>query len=791
MEKDNIGESQNNKNRKRILIGALIILALCIGFVLFWTRNKSLMQRDVYSSQSTKNQELKKLEIKDELKKEVGSLELDIEEFFVDDVSGEELSFAGDVSHINLNKVGTYDIKIQHGDVIYKSKLVVEDTVKPEVEFQDLLKPFGAEVKAEDFVKSAKDKSKLTYEILSKIDTKSKEKQEVKVKVTDEGGNFVEGKVFLTFVNIKPSITVEAGTENNLKLEDFFEEGKVSSDYKLKTVLSQLIFNHVEKIPVVFTHKGAEVIAYVEVKDTVAPKAEARAVTTFVGIMPKAEEFVTNIVDATDVNVTFVNQPNVNNTGKSAVTVELTDEGGNSIRVESTLTVMQDEEPPVIYGAYDFTYYPGERSLTANVSVGDNIDPNPSLSVDKSKVNEAKAGTYPLTYIARDRAGNESRVTIRVTVKLRIPYEPKGNTGNAELNQLADAILRSIINGEMNQYEQAYSIFNWVRYNISYKAQNNRTNLVAGALAGLKQRSGDCYIYRFTNQALLTRAGISNYGTNSDTGSHAWAMATIGGRSFISDALWGYFDVPLSVVRQRLNQFESGHFDNTHSNTKIQMETEEEKIPFETKTKDNPNEYVGYRKTLQAGQEGVKQKMYQVTYKDGKEVSRDFVSENIVTKAIEEIVEVGTKVKSKPKITWIGADTINIKEGESINLLSDVSAVDTTYNISLKVTVDAPSFDKAGTYTVTYRAKAKDGSEVSRDRLVVVSARETTTTTTTGTTNTTTTTSQPTTSTTTTSTSKTETEAPKPTATPSPTPTPEVTESPVDGESVDAESGQD
>ena len=109
----------------------------------------------------------------------------------------------------------------------------------------------------------------------------------------------------------------------------------------------------------------------------------------------------------------------------------------------------------------------------------------------------------------------------------------------------------------------------------------------------------------------------------------------------------------------------------------------------------------------------------------------------------------------------------------------------------MKVTVDAPSFDKAGTYTVTYRAKAKDGSEVSRDRLVVVSARETTTTTTTGTTNTTTTTSQPTTSTTTTSTSKTETEAPKPTATPSPTPTPEVTESPVDGESVDAESGQD
>lgn len=745
------------------------------------------MQRNIYSSQSTKNQEIKKLDIKDELRKEVGSLELDIEEFFVDDVSGEELSFAGDISHINLNKVGTYDIKIQHGDVIYKSKLVVEDTVKPEVEFQDLLKPFGAEVKAKDFVKSAKDKSKLTYEMLSKFDTKSKEKQEIKVKVTDEGGNFVEGKVFLTFVDIKPSITVEAGSENNLKIEDFFEEEKVSSDYKLKTVLSQLIFNHVEKIPVVFTHKGEEVISYVDVKDTVAPTADARVVTTFISVMPKAEEFVTNIIDATDVNVKFVNQPNVNSTGKSTVTVELTDEGGNSIRVESTLTVMRDEEAPVIYGAYDFTYYPGERSLTANVSVGDNIDPNPSLNVDKSKVNESKAGTYPLTYIARDRAGNESRVTVRVTVKLRIPYKPKGNTGNAELNQLADSILRYIINGEMNQYEQAYRIHSWIRGNLYYKAQNNRTDFVAGALAGLRQRSGDCYIYKFTNQALLTRAGISNYGTNSDSGSHAWAMVTIGGRSFISDPLWGYYDVPISIVRQRLNQFDSEYFDNSHSNTKIQMETEEEKIPFKTKTKDNPNEYVGYRKTLQAGQEGVKQKMYQVTYKDGKEVSRDFVSENIVTKAIEEIVEVGTKVKSKPKITWTGADTINIKEGESINLLSDVSAVDATDNSSLKVTVDAPSFDKAGTYTITYRAKAKDGTEVSRERLVVVSARETTTTTTE--TTTTTTTSKPTTSTTTASTSKTETEAPTPN--PSPTPTPEVTESPVDSELVDAETGQD
>lgn len=73
-----------------------------------------------------------------------------------------------------------------------------------------------------------------------------------------------------------------------------------------------------------FTHSCTLIV-----EDTIPPKGEAVAVTLEVGSTCGADSFVTGIVDATAVTVTFVEEPDFAKAGSQSVQVCLTDRGGN------------------------------------------------------------------------------------------------------------------------------------------------------------------------------------------------------------------------------------------------------------------------------------------------------------------------------------------------------------------------------------------------------------------------------------------------------------------------------
>lgn len=167
----------------------------------------------------------------------------------------------------------------------------------------------------------------------------------------------------------------------------------------------------------------------------------------------------------------------------------------------------EDKEPPVIVGVKEITVPAGSSvSYKRGVDVTDNWDKEVVFTVDNSQVDLYKAGDYPITYIAVDRAGNTAEVTTTLHVE-----EPTVNTATEELvNSMADDLLEEITTDSMSQYEVAKAIFDWVHENIGYADNSPKEDWVKGAYRGLKEHQGDCFVYAMTSKCLLTRAGIKN-----------------------------------------------------------------------------------------------------------------------------------------------------------------------------------------------------------------------------------------------------------------------------------------
>lgn len=84
---------------------------------------------------------------------------------------------------------------------------------------------------------------------------------------------------------------------------------------------------------------GRDFTAQVEVVDTVAPTATANAVTSH-GELPAPELFISQVMDATKVTVTYKSVPDVTVAGEQTVILLLTDEAGNCSEVSAQLTVI-------------------------------------------------------------------------------------------------------------------------------------------------------------------------------------------------------------------------------------------------------------------------------------------------------------------------------------------------------------------------------------------------------------------------------------------------------------------
>jgi transglutaminase/protease-like cytokinesis protein 3 len=137
---------------------------------------------------------------------------------------------------------------------------------------------------------------------------------------------------------------------------------------------------------------------------------------------------------------------------------------------------------------------------------------------------------------------------------------------------LADKVLATITTSGMSQVEKAKEIYKWTRANIGYVDHSDKSDWKKAAIQGFRKRTGDCFVYFATAQALLNRAGIENQGIVKIDGHHFWSLIRI-------DNVWHHFDatprkgdkVPFSLFMLTDAQIEA--YSKAHKNSHVWDQT--------------------------------------------------------------------------------------------------------------------------------------------------------------------------------------------------------------------------
>ncbi len=96
----------------------------------------------------------------------------------------------------------------------------------------------------------------------------------------------------------------------------------------------------------------------------------------------------------------------------------------------------------------------------------------------------------------------------------------------------------------------------------------------------------------------------------------------------------------------------------TVQRVKVETETAQIELDFDTKTKNDPKLAQGKRSIVQEGQTGLLEKTYQVTYVDGVEEARKLLGEETVRKPQEKVIAVGTKVEPAREVASRGSQGV-------------------------------------------------------------------------------------------------------------------------------------
>ncbi len=301
------------------------------------------------------------------------------------------------------------------------------------------------------------------------------------------------------------------------------------------------------------------------VVDTTAPTVEFNtdSVTMYTtAAAPTATDFVNFINDMTNCTIDFASDYDFSTEGSFDITVIVKDTSGNETSATIPCTVVEDITPPTISGVEPIEIAQGDTvSYKKNVKVTDDIDDEPSLEVDSSQVNVDKRGTYTLTYIATDAAGNVS--TESTTVKI---VSAKITAATEEtVYAMADEILAEIITDDMTQLQQARAVFDWVVNNITYSESAGIDDLLSAAYKGMYYHVGDCTVKQKTAEVMLNRLGIKNMEIEKirDTRGHYWLLIDVGEG-------WYHYDPNLQLDGTLIFYWHDAdlwEYSNTHGNT--------------------------------------------------------------------------------------------------------------------------------------------------------------------------------------------------------------------------------
>lgn len=189
-----------------------------------------------------------------------------------------------------------------------------------------------------------------------------------------------------------------------------------------------------------------------------------------------------------------------------------------------------DTQAPVIAGVEDRLLYQSDALQELDITVTDDRDEAPKLTVDDSGVRLDKPGVYEVTYTAEDEAGNRTKAVGLVTVL----EKKEGYVSMETVFKAVDSQLEKIVTQDMGTREQIGRIYDWARESFSYRNHSDKSDPYQAAYRMLTDRSGDCYSYFSVCKLMFDRLGIPNIDVQKvpnspEDSQHFWSLVSVDG----------------------------------------------------------------------------------------------------------------------------------------------------------------------------------------------------------------------------------------------------------------------
>lgn len=428
--------------------------------------------------------------------------------------------------------IGPLQVKAAVWPVTKNVKINVVDTIAPTAQTAAVTGKVGEEFQPEAFIDKVTDATAVIFRFEREPDFSLPGEQEIAVLLTDSAGNTTTVLSTLTLLNIKNSVTIEAGSQVP-EAESFLIQ---AGEAVYASGMEEIDTSHIGTYEVSLTADGITVSSDLIVEDTVPPEVTVKKISGWTGKAILPMQFASDVNDVTAVTAAYRKEPDFSKEGEGSAAVVFTDEGGNSVEKTVTYTLKKDTKAPEVAVSEIDVVLGGNISYKKAVNFSDNADSREELvlEIDKSAVDVNTLGTYNVTYTVTDTSGN--RTTAQGVVNV---LEEEPDYYNEDLvNQKADEILEKILTDDMTQREQAKAIYTWIRQNVGYVNHSEKGEWVRAAYEGLYKHQGDCYVYACTSKVLLTRAGIPNQDIVKLTvnPSHYWNLVDVGDGWYHFDA---------------------------------------------------------------------------------------------------------------------------------------------------------------------------------------------------------------------------------------------------------------
>lgn len=441
----------------------------------------------------------------------------------------------------DLSRVGEYKIEIIVDGSVCSTKLIVVDTVAPTAFVADFSVRKGSELRAEDCVSDIIDATEVEIKFKKKPDTDNIGKHDVTVILEDGGGNKTEYSFVLDVVSESGLLYKHYVSElgEPLPSADAFTGKSGVGEYV--TAVSNINTSNAGMYMIQISMEGTVYDVVLEIADRTAPTATVTPQTAYNSI-PSPENFISNIVDKSQVSVSYETEPQANVSGKVDVVLVITDAYGNSTRYESYFNVINDTVAPEITKCPESLEVDTGSTVLWRASVEATDDSGEvELSLDTSAANLNVPGVYTVEIVARDAAGNETRRSVKLTV----------NDGSITDQMLHDVIAglekNLLINSNMTNEEKVYAVFRFVYDSMKYSNTSAHIDWKSEAYHALSGAfTGDCFTYCAASYAILGYLGFDVYIVEraesakiEGTGTHFWVLVNIGTEA---NPQWYHFD---------------------------------------------------------------------------------------------------------------------------------------------------------------------------------------------------------------------------------------------------------